>query len=157
MTRWLPLCLLFLATFLVSDARADASKDALAPLANIEKALRSSDEALFKAQWHADGYAKNLVGGSGNTGESMFRQGARKKWFPRPDASKLEVLGKGEAAIVSCDIWSWEKEKAVDRVDVLLVKSKDGYVLLGAGEKRAEIDALAKRWLDKQPLAPAGK
>jgi hypothetical protein len=149
---------LLLLLFVVSTAHADGRDDAIhAPFATIEKAIRGSDEALFKSQWHAEGYAKNLVGGSGNTGASMFKQGARKKWFPRPDAAQATVLAEGAAAIVGCDIWSWEQNKAVDRVDALVVKTATGYVLLGAGEKRAEIDALAERWLKKQPLAPAGK
>jgi hypothetical protein len=120
----------------------------------MEKGLRGSDEALFKAQWHAEGYDKNLIGGSGNTGARVYKQGTRKKWFLKPDLPGTTVLAKGEAVIVSCDIWSWEKDKAVDRVDALLVKVKGTYVMLGAGEKRAEVDALSARWLDKKPLDP---
>jgi hypothetical protein len=148
------LLVLFLATTAHADGRDDAIR---APFATIEKAIRGGDEALFKSQWHAEGYDKNLVGGSGNTGASMFKQGARKKWFPRPDAAKATILADGAAAIVGCDIWSWEQNKAVDRVDALVVKTATGYVLLGAGEKRAQVDALAERWLKKQPLAPAKK
>ena len=149
---------LFLFVFVATTARADGRDDAIhAPFATIEKALRGGDEALFRSQWHADGYAKNLVGGSGNTGASMFKQGARKKWFPRPDAAKATVLADGAAVIVGCEIWSREQNKVVDRVDALVVKTATGYVLLGAGEKRAQIDALAERWLKKQPLAPVEK
>jgi hypothetical protein len=136
------------------DARQKAALKA--PFDAIEKALRAADEALFKAQWYPEGYDKNLIGGSGNTGASMYRQGSRKKWFPRPDLAQATVLGNGEAAIVTCEIWSWEGNKAVDRVDMLVIKVKGAYLVLGGGEKRAQVDALASRWLNKQPLAPAG-
>ena len=160
MTRRLALLLLGLSLAHLGTARPAVAEPAPAPAAvqatfdAMEKALRGSDEALFKAQWHPDGYVRNLIGGSGNTGESMYRQGSRKKWFPRPDLAKVTVLASGAAVIVTCDIWSWKQDKAVDRVDALLVKVKDAYVVLGTGEKRAEVDALSARWLDKKPLDP---
>jgi hypothetical protein len=159
-TRRLALGLLGMLFALVS-ARGKAAADEVkspavrTPFEAIEKALRAADEPAFKAQWHPDGYAKNLIGGSGNTGASMFRQGSRKKWFPKPDLAKATTLGNGDAVIVPCEIWSWERNQAVDAVDALVVKVKGTYVMLGAGEKRAQVDALAERWLKKQPLAPA--
>ena len=121
----------------------------------LEKSLRTPDEAAFKAPWHPDAFEKNLVGGSGIPGKSVFGQGSRKKWFPKPDLSKAQAVGDGSAVIVPCEIWAWEKEKAVDKVDFLLVKEKDGWVVLGGGEKRAQVEALASRWQKKEPLAPA--
>jgi len=126
------------------------------PFDAIEKALKTADESAFKAQWHPEGYDKNLIGGSGNTGASMFRQGSHKKWFPRPDLAKMTTLASGDALIVPCEIWSWERNKAVDAVDALIVKIKGAYIVLGAGEKRAQVTALAERWIKHQPLAPPG-
>ena len=119
-----------------------------------EKALRAGDEAACKALWHAEGWAKNLVGGSGIPGSDVFAQGSRKKWFPKPDFTRTAPVGQGGALLVDCEIWAWEKEKAVDRVVFLAVKGEKGWVLLGGGEKRAEVEALAGRWQKKQPLAP---
>ena len=138
-----------------SVAGAEPPADALAaPFAAMETALRDSDEPAFRAQWHGEGYVKNLVGGSGNTGESMFRQGSRKRWYPKPDLSQATVRPDGAVAIVRCKIWSWKNNAAVDAVDVVLVQANGTYVVLGAGEKRSEVDALAQRWVDKKPLAP---
>jgi hypothetical protein len=120
----------------------------------LEKALKEKDEASFKARWQPDGFERNLVGGSGLTGQAVFGQGSRKKWFPKPDLAQAKVLGDGEAAIVPCGIWAWEKEKAVDKVAFLLVRGKDGWLVLGGGEKRALVEALASRWLKKEPLDP---
>jgi hypothetical protein len=151
---------LFVTIFALVSARGTAAADEVKSTAvqvlfdAIEKALRAADEPAFKAQWHPDGYDKNLVGGSGNTGASMFRQGSRKKWFPKPDLAKATTLASGDAVIVPCEIWSWDRNKAVDAVDALVVKVKGTYVMLGSGEKRAQVDALAERWLKKQPLAP---
>jgi len=160
MTRRLALGLLItlLSLFSVGNATADGPRSAAArPFDAIEKAIKAADEPAFKVQWHPDGYAKNLVGGSGNTGASMFRQGSHKKWFPKPDLTKATTLASGDAVIVPCEIWSWERNTAVDAVDVLLVKVKGAYVVLGAGENRAQVDALAERWLKKRPLPPDDK
>ena len=133
----------------------DARQKALqAVFESMEKDIKDKEEAPFKARWQADSYEKNLVGGSGLSGSSVFSQGARKKWFLKPDLGRAKVLEDGAAVIVPCDIWAWEKQKAVDKVDLLLVKDKDGYLVLGGGEKRDQVDALASRWLKKEPLDP---
>lgn len=128
------------------DAR---QKVLAAPFEAMERAIRDKDEAPFKARWHAQGYEKNLVGGSGLAGKEVFGQGSRKKWFLKPDLSKAKVFGDGAAVIVPCEVWAWEKGKAVDKVDLLLVQVKDAYVVLGGGEKRDEVEKLASRWLNK--------
>jgi hypothetical protein len=141
--------------FFAAPQDDDARKKALtAVFESLEKAIKDKDEAAFKSKWHPEAYEKNLVGGSGIPGKGVFGQGSRKKWFPKPDLSKATVLGDGAAVIIPCDIWAWEKEKAVDKVDFLLVKEKDGYLVLGGGEKREQVDALASRFLKKEPLDP---
>jgi hypothetical protein len=141
----------FLGAAMMQDHDA-AQKALLAPFEAMEKAVKEKDEASFKARWHADGFEKNLVGGSGLAGKAVFSQGNRKKWFPKPDIAQAKILADGAAAILSCEIWAWEKGKAVDKVDFLLVKEKDGYIVLGGGEKRDQVEALASRWLKKEPL-----
>ncbi|MEZ0230764.1 MAG: hypothetical protein ACAI25_19245, partial [Planctomycetota bacterium] len=96
-----------------ADDKEAASKKA--PFENMEKAIREGDEKLFKAQWHAEGYEKNLVGGSGVAGAGVFKQGSRKKWYPKPDHAAAKEISEG-VVIVPCEIWSWEKEKSVDKV-----------------------------------------
>lgn len=131
----------------------DATQKALAaPFETMEKAIKDKDESAFKSRWHAVGFEKNLVGGSGLAGKEVFEQGSRKKWFMKPDLAKAKVLGDGAAVIVPCEIWAWEKGRAVDKVDLVCVKEKDGYVVLGGGEKRDQVEALASRWLKKEPL-----
>ena len=62
-------------------ARADDAGDRRAEIRSrfeaMEKALRGSDETLFRGQWHADGYVGNLVGGSGNTGDASVGDARR--------------------------------------------------------------------------------
>jgi hypothetical protein len=125
-----------------------------APFEAMEKAIKDKDEAAFKACWQPEAYEKNLVGGSGLAGKAVFAQGTRKKWFPKPDLEKVKILEDGAAAIIPCEIFAWEKDRAVDKVDFLLVKGKDGYQALGGGEKREQVDALASRFLKKEPLDP---
>lgn len=142
------------AFFAAPQDEAARRKSLAAPFEAMEKAIRAKDEAAFKARWRIEGFEKNLVGGSGIPGKEVFEQGSRKKWFLKPDLDKAKVLEDGAAAIIPCDIWAWEKEKAVDRVDLLLVREKDGYLALGGGEKREQVDALASRFLKKEPLEP---
>jgi hypothetical protein len=138
------------------DVDPEAAKQAVQALFGAqEKALRAADEAACRALWHAEGWAKNLVGDSGLPGSDVFAQGSRKKWFPRPDPARVEPRGKGGAILVECEIFAWEKEKPVDRVVFLMILHEGAWKLLGGGEKRAEVGALAERWQRKQPLAPA--
>ena len=125
-----------------------------APFTAMEKALRDNDEAAFKARWRLDGFQTNLVGGSGLAGNEVFEQGSRKKWFLKPDLGTAAILENGAALIVPCEIWAWEKGRAVDKVHLLLVRENDGYLALGGGEKREQVEALAARFLKKAPLEP---
>lgn len=81
---------------------------------------------------------------------------ARHPCEARSTSIRLGLLGlaEGAVAIAPCKVWSWKTNAAVDAVDVVLVQVKAAYVVLGAGEKRAEVDAVAQRWLDNKPLAP---
>lgn len=133
------------------DARQKSLQSAFDAM---EKAIKDKDEAAFKARWTPDGFEKNFVGGSGLAGKAVFGQGSRKKWFLKPDLGQAKVLEEGAAVIVPCQVWAWEKEKAVDKVDLLLIREKDAYVVLGGGEKRDQVDALASRFLKKEPLDP---
>ena len=123
---------------------------------NMKKAVEGKDEALFKAQWHAEGYEKNLVGGSGLSGADVYAQGSRKKWYLKPDLAKAVALGDGAASVVPCEVFAWEKAKAVDKVQILAVRTDAGWRVLGGGEKAEEVRALAERWLKKEPLPPPG-
>ena len=143
-----------LAMFAQAQDDDAKQKGMRAPFEAMEKAIRDKDEAAFKARWHAAGFGKNLVGGSGIPGKEVFAQGSRKKWFLKPDLSKVRSLEDGAALIVPCEIWAWEKEKAVDKVEMLLIREKDAYVVLGGGEKKEQVDALASRWLKKEALEP---
>ena len=116
----------------------------------LERAIRESDEVAFQRYWLPDGYEKNLVGGSGLEGREVFAQATRKRWILRPDPQRTHVLEEGAALIVPCQVWAWEREKAVDKVDLLLVRSKQGYLFLGGGEKRDQVEALALRYLKKE-------
>lgn len=136
-----------------SPVQDDPKQKALkAVFDDLEKGIKEKDEALFKARWFAEGYDKNLCGGSGLAGKAVFGQGARKKWFLKPDLAGARSAGEDTVAIVACDVWAWEKEKAVDKVEIILVKEKDVFQVLGGGEKRADVDGLVSRWLKKEPL-----
>ena len=137
-----------MAAFVPQDDPTSAVFDAL------EKAIRGGDEAAFKARWHPEGFDANLVGRGGLAGREVFAQGARKKWFLKPDLARARALGDGAARIVPCDVWAWERGKAVDKVELLLVRDKDAWLVLGGGEKAADVEALARRWLEKKPLPP---
>lgn len=141
--------------FLASPQDVDARRKALAAVFEaMEKAIKDKDEAAFKSRWRLEGFERNLVGGSGIPGKEVFEQGSRKKWFMKPDLTKAKSLEDGGAVLVPCEIWAWEKGKAVDKVDFLLVREKDGYLTLGGGEKREQVDALASRFLKRESLEP---
>lgn len=149
--------LILIMTTLTPQDDATA-KDLAAIFQTMEKGIREKDEAAFKGPWRDDAWEKNLVGRSGLSGKEVLAQGTRKKWFLKPDLTRMLSLGEGAAVLVPCEVWNWEREKAVDKVDILLVKEKDAWKILGGGEKRAQVEALANRWLQKEPLeAPKEK
>jgi hypothetical protein len=120
----------------------------------LDKALRDGDETAFSRGWHPRGYAENLVGGSGLPGRKVFKQGHRKGWVLRPDLLRLEGTGRGAPWIVPCVVWSHVKNRSVDHVHAALIWHEKRWVILGAGEKKAQVQALAQRYLEKRPLPP---
>lgn len=152
------LAALAIATTCGTALAADPDTAGMARLfASLEKGIREAQEALFKQGWHPDGYAKNLVGGSGLPGASVYRQGTRKQWYLKADLKALKTTGRGAPYLVPCDIWSWAKDKAVDHVWAALIWQGKAWVILGAGEKLAEVEALARRFQEKKPLDPPSK
>ena len=118
----------------------------------MEEAIRGSNASLFQAQWHPQGYAENLVGGSGLPGSRVYEQGARKKWYLKPELAKARTV-EG-VTIVPADVWSWERDRSVDRLDVAIVVDGGRPLVLGAGEDGSQVDALARRYAKREPLAP---
>lgn len=122
-----------------------------------DAALAAGDEAAYRATWLAASWSDNLVGGSGLPGQAVFSQGHRKGWFLKPDMDAMTGTERGAPWIVPCDIWSREGAKAVDHVFAAVIWDQGAWIILGAGEDKAEVQALAARWLAKAPLAPPKK
>ena len=118
--------------------------------ADMENGIRKTDEDLFKKHWTAEGYNQNLVGKSGLSGARIYEQGSRKKWFLKPDYSK--TVKQGNVEIYQCEVYAWEKSKAVDEI-FLAVSTKDGKVL-GGGEDLSEVKKLAERYNAGESLEP---
>jgi hypothetical protein len=117
----------------------------------IDKALAESDEAAFLALWHPAGYGTNLVGGSGMAGGRFFAQGSRKKWYLKPELPKATKFSD-DVRVFPCDIWSREKNRSVDHVHAVIVRREGRWVIVGAGEKREQVDALANRVVQGKEL-----
>lgn len=126
------------------------------PFDAIKKALATKNKALFSKQWHPKGLAENLVGKSGLSGERAYEQGSRKGWYLKPDFSQLRSIPdrRGAPWIVPCDIWSVKKARAVDKVYAIFADEEKTPVLLGAGERLSEVEALGQRYVEKKDLSP---
>lgn len=118
--------------------------------ADLENGIRKTDEELFKKHWRAEGYDKNLVGGSGMSGSSVYKQGSRKKWFLKPDYSK--TVRQGNVEIYQCEVYAWEQSKKVD--EIFLAVSTDDRKALGGGENFEEVKKLAERFNAGESLEP---
>lgn len=106
---------------------------------DLENGLKNEDVDLFKKLWHAEGYISDLVG-EGLSGEKFYKQGSRKKWFPKPLMDKKETVGKVE--IVRSQLYAWEKDKVVDEIFFAVADGK----ILGGGENPEKVKALAERF-----------
>ena len=151
-----------LLTFAATAEAAQPCVSCMKPIfAKMKKALEDKKEPLFAKQWHAKGYAKNLVGGSGLAGKQVYRQGSRKGWYLKADFSSLRSVPgrRGGPWIVRCDIWSPKRGHKVDEVWALMVylRKEKRSVILGAGEKLAQVNELGLRYVNKKPLAPPRK
>ena len=142
--------LLFAALALVVTRPAIASDPDVAGIQSafetFRNALASKDEPAARAVWHPQGWAENLAGGSGLSGADVFRQGARKGWWLKPQTDKLRQASRSGPWIVPCLVWVESEKKAVDAVDIVVVWHEGKWLLLGGGEAGAEVDALAGRW-----------
>lgn len=119
--------------------------------ADMENAIKNENENLFKKHWHSEGYSENLVGGSGLSGERVFEQGSRKKWFPKADLGKTEKVGK--VTIVPAEIYAWERDKKVDEVYFAIAEDNGGLKILGGGEDLDEVKDLADRFNEGKSLS----
>lgn len=134
------------------DLAAEHPRTALGILFDaLEQAMRSGDRARLPALWHElgidanRGIDANLVGGSGLSGAEASAQGSAKHWFRKPDLATLAVTRDVGALRVTCAVGSMDKQRAGDRVHVVVVRAGAGWVVLGAGERLDEVDGLLKR------------
>jgi hypothetical protein len=119
--------------------------------ADLENGIRKNDEELFKKHWTPAGYNKNLVGGSGMTGQKVFEQGSRKKWFLQA-ADIDHPLTEGKVEIFRCDVYLWEQSRKVD--EIYLAVTKEDKKVLGGGEDLEEVKSLAARYNRGETLEP---
>lgn len=120
--------------------------------ADLENGIRKTDEDLFKKHWTAEGYNQNLVGKSGLSGARIYEQGSRKKWFLKPDYSK--TIKQGNVEIFFCEVYAWEKSKAVDEMYLAIADTNGNPKVLGGGEDLSEVRALADRFNAGNSLSP---
>lgn len=108
-------------------------------------ALKQKDETLFAAQWREDGYGRNLVGGSGVSGQELFNEGSRKGWFLKPDPAALRDA-HGDSALIPCQVCAFATNRVVDEVYTAVVRQDDQWMALGVGEAREQVEALLVRY-----------
>lgn len=121
-------------------------------------ALRSGDTGEARAQCDPRGWDKNLVGGSGSELASFVAESIRKRHYPRVKPGAWRRVGK--AVIMTAEIFQADDGIARDRVEFVLVEVPGEYghwLIIGAGTDTGQIQALAERVRDDEPLAPPAK
>jgi hypothetical protein len=126
---------------------------------SFKAALTQNSESNFRALWHPESFSRNLVGGSGLSGDAVFTQAVNGQWTLVPDMQTLEVLEGPMAYFLACDlkdISPANKSEAIDRVYVLLGQDQvtKNLWLLGAGESKKEVLQLWER-LSENEHAPS--
>jgi predicted outer membrane repeat protein len=88
-----------------------------------------------------------LDGSGGLSGRQLFAQGSRKGWYLKPRlATAVDHVG---AVIIPCDVWSDEQKRAVDEVYAAVVVENKQWLLLGAGEELAQVEAMVAHYLKR--------
>lgn len=149
LNNWLAMIIWMNKVFIVIVALAFVTctslraQEQLQVFKNMELALMKSNEGLFKAQWHSEGYQKNLVGRSGIPGSDIYRQGSREKWYLKPGKSTEKYK---DSDIVTCEVWAWEKEKSLDFVYAAALKINKRWLIIGVGENLDEVKAMVDKF-----------
>lgn len=126
---------------------------------SFKASLSQNSESNFRALWHPESYTRNLIGGSGLSGDAVFTQAINGQWTLVPDMQSLEVLQDPMAYFLACDLQDIKpkaKAENIDRVFVLLGQDQlsKNLWLLAAGESKEEVLALWKR-LSENKHAPS--
>ncbi len=127
---------------------------------NFRTALKANSEGNFRALWHPESYTRNLVGGSGLSGDAVFTQAINGQWTLEPDLQTLELLEEPMAYLLGCklkDLYPGAEPSVVrDYVYVLLGQDQasQNLWLLGAGESKEEVMQLWER-LSENEHAPS--
>lgn len=114
----------------------------------IERSIRDSDLNLFKKHWDKKGYSYNLVGNSGLAGGEVFRQGHKKGWYLEPVLNDIARFSD-YLYLVPCKVVTRSTGESVDFVYAAVAYSDSAWMILGAGEKREEVEALVERYVNK--------
>ena len=69
---------------------------------SLSKALQTNNEGDFRALWHPESYTRNLVGGSGLSGDAVFTQAANGRWTLLPELGDIENLENPTAFLLGC-------------------------------------------------------
>lgn len=115
--------------------------------ADMENGIKKKDENLFQKHWHTEGFEDDLVG-EGLSGSNLYKQGSRKKWFPIPNYSEKQTVGK--VLIVPTKLYAWEKDRNVDEIYFAIANDK----VLGGGEDLENVRKLAERFNSGESLKP---
>lgn len=125
---------------------------------DLKKAIEKKDQAQFKRQWDAAGYKKNLVGGSGWSGDELFKQTTKESRYLWPgkispviaEASRsarnaTPMTYQDPACVVQTKVRSFKDDKILDEVFTAVVPRGERFVVLGVGKKMEEVKALVDR------------
>lgn len=124
-----------------------------------ERAMKDKDRDDAEALCDPRGYDTNLIGGSGTTLASLFEQGGRKGWHLELLPFDVDTLAGKRALIVGAEVRDNDDGDKLDGLHILLIRSSargagPGWRALGAGERKAEVEALAERYLGGKALPP---
>ncbi len=119
--------------------------------ARMEAATISKDLTSFAREWHPEGLGTDLAG-EGVSGQNMYGQGSRKGWFLRPTA--IVPMAADGPWLVTCLVWSWKKDRAVDEVTALVARYRGRWVTVATVERNLkELRALGRRYTESGLLA----
>ena len=85
----------------------------------------------------------------------MFRQAVKKGWDIRPTN---EVTKTGDTSmLILCDVVDSQSRRTLDQVYAAVTLSSDRWYVIGMGEQRDQVAALAERYLKGLPMFEQGR
>lgn len=113
-------------------------------LQSLHYAIEQNNATAFRQLWTPEGYAQNLTGKYGLSGEKFFQQTQLKQWYPEPEILNVSMVSP-HMMIVPCQVMRFNKTRADEAVWLLIIQENGKWFAHGFASEKDAIRQLAQQ------------